>query len=239
MRIALLVSTLAITVGTASFEVSRALAQDAPAVPTLEQVLSIPPQYLAAGYLAVDATAAMVEAAAGAGFTINTTLDGKKQTITKSNLDAYLTAYRARLEIYRRAIKQRGFAEIQGRYALDAGASCRGQQLDLREMFAGAVRTGEPVMANELNVRQAGFKADLVLSTNYEGQTREIVFPGAVVGNAVVFAAPANMGFNFWGAVHERVVELRLDVREFQSAVGVSDSDLPTVENCVFTLTPK
>jgi len=239
MRIAVLGLTLTAAIGAAWFEVRHGLAQDSPEVPTIDRVLNIRPEHLAAGYLAVDATAAMIEMAVPAGVTVDTTLDGKKQAITKSNVDTYLKAYRARLEIYRQAIEQRGFVQIAGRYALDAGASCQGQNLDLREMFAAEMRDGKPVMAGELTVRQTGFRADIVLSAVYEEQSQELVYPGVVVEDAIVFAAPANMEFNFWGRVQDRVIELRLDLEELQSALGVPESDRQTVANCVFTLTPK
>jgi len=216
--------------------------QGLPVVPTLEHVLGIPAQYLAAGYLAVDATVSMAEIALRLGITVNVALDGKKETITQVNAESYLKAYRKRLEIYRQAIEQRGFAEIAGRYALNANASCQGQKIGMSGWFAIGERDGKPVIADELVVRQTGFKADIIQSeTNQCGQPEEVIFPGLVVEDAVIFSAPSNLGFNFWGVVEERAVKLRVDVKEYQNAIGAhtaSESDWQTLAKCVFTLTP-
>lgn len=230
-----MVRLAAFTVAASVTAPANSMAQDSPIVPTVGQALKVPPQDLAAAYLTIDGTATMVEAFVSAGFESNLTLDGKAYAITKSNEGTFLAALRARLDIYRQAIEQRGFARIAGDYALDASASCRGKQLDLRELF------GKP-MASQLSVRQTGFKADLVLSTRITDQQQEIVFPGVAVQSTVVFAVPNLSGVNLWGSVKKETIELRPNVEEMQNALvfsTVPESDWRALANCVFTLTLK
>jgi len=112
--------------------------------------------------------------------------------------------------------------------------------MDLREFLAEEV-ADRPIMPSRLVLRQESHRAELVFQVRHNGRQREIVYRGIVVENSLVVAAPANLGFNFWGTVGDGGIELRLDVKELQEAIGTnvaSLSDWERFKKCVFTLTP-
>lgn len=88
-----------------------------------QKALAAPAAALAQGYLAVAYNLLAVRVAQSGG-TIVTTLDGSPTRITKANADAYAADYAARLATYDAAIRQRGFRQLAGRYAMAAGAGC-------------------------------------------------------------------------------------------------------------------
>jgi hypothetical protein len=146
--------------------------------------------------------------------------DGGQAATARARAEAYLKIHRQRLETYTRAIERRGFAEIAGQYVVEANSSCRGQKLDMRELFAIETQNGQPILAEELVVRQDGFETALILSGNGGPGSRDVVFPGVTAEDAVVFKEPANPGLNFWGVINERTMRLRQNIRDVQTALG-------------------
>ncbi|MEX0853026.1 MAG: tetratricopeptide repeat protein [Bauldia sp.] len=209
--------------------------------PPLDQVLGVPAQVLAHGYLAVEATATLVEAFAGSpgNWTIKTTLDGRDSVITADNREVYLKVYRERLQTYGQAIKKRGSPSIAGQYSVAAADACRGERLDPREFLSGSRNNdGAPVLFEEMTIRQAGFDVRLVVPGGEADADSGL--PGIVVEDAVVFVNSTD--FSFWGTVKEKTVELRLDVDELKGQFGpnaATDTDWQAIPDCVFTLTRK
>jgi hypothetical protein len=80
-----------------------------PATATLDQVLKTDSTDLARGYLLVDSEL-LAAKVAGIGLAVHTTVDGKPQTIDKSNYQTFVSGYEERLRIYAQAISQRGFS---------------------------------------------------------------------------------------------------------------------------------
>ena len=211
-----------------------------PVIPTLDQALSVTAQDLAASYLSINEVVSMVALSLEHGINVTVNLGDGQYNITQENAASFHEAYLQRLDVYRKAIEQRGFIDIDGRYELSVNASCHEEkQLGIAQIFAVGERDGEPLFANELVIRQTGFKADLVFSADDNGQPSEIVFPGATVENAIIFSTPH--GFNLWGTVENRIVNLQLRIEDVERALMMkfsSRSDRQAVADCVFSLTP-
>jgi hypothetical protein len=129
---------------------------DAPAGPatgdvmmsvSLERALGAPPAALAQGYLWTANTLAYVRAAAvNPNITFVTPIDQQRVTITQGNAQPYVVGLERRLETYTKAVEQRGFQHIAGRYTTRVTNDCQGK-----------VPLGAAV------VEQRGFKAQLAI----------------------------------------------------------------------------
>jgi hypothetical protein len=175
------------------------------------------------------------------GFDLSTSLDGTPKKITRANADIFLKAYGERLEVYRQAIVQRGYPSLVGRYRLEASSSCKGEKLDLREIFSSSGDDDKPMMYDALDIRQSDFKVELVMPGLPGGEPNEVVFPGVALERSVVFRA-TNLNFYFLGSVHQRTISLRADIPGMQAALGewiATAADWKQFAKCAFVLSQK
>lgn len=102
-------------------------AEEGPTLVAVEQALQAPPQALAESYLAVSYLLGFLRPARDGQFgaTIETTIDGKPQTINEANALIYRAGYEDRLRIYSLAIEQRGFQKLGGAYDTKVTAGCQ------------------------------------------------------------------------------------------------------------------
>ena len=233
--------TIAVSMAILLLALTQVRAQDLPAIPAIDDLVRIPSHHLAAGYVSLAGITTYSEQAIEAGFNqVRISIDQKPYVITRENGDAFMGALRERLEVYRAAIERRGADEVAGQYLVNANQNCQGERLDLRSFLAEEV-AGRPIMPSRLVLRQQAHRADLVFQVKRNGRQRDVVYSGIVVESSLVFAAPANLGFNLWGTVGDSGIELRLDVKELQEAIGTnvaSLSDWERFKKCVFTLAP-
>jgi tetratricopeptide (TPR) repeat protein len=93
---------------------------------SLEQALSGPPALLAARHLWVTHVLAQVRAAAvNPRITFMLPIDQRWIAVTQANAQPYLVGLERRLETYTKAVEQRGFQHIAGRYTTKAANDCR------------------------------------------------------------------------------------------------------------------
>jgi hypothetical protein len=160
-------------------------ATPADAAEGLARAMAAPPAALAQGYLAVAYTLLSIKVAQAGGRVV-TSLDGKPETITKDNADAYAKSYGDRLAIYGQAIRSRGFANVGGRYAMSASPACQGIGL--------ADRT--------VTIEQTGY--ELKLDTGWGVKN-----DGVAVENAIVFQHALEPDVSLVGTAAGGAIELR------------------------------
>lgn len=125
-------------------------------------------------------------------------------------------------------IRQRGFANLAGRYRATAPPACR----QVQSSWVAAVASG---VVREVDVSQDGFVATVV-----ERVPRGYVATAIVVESTLVTTNPRGGGHSFVGAVESDVVRLHPDVgpRPTQPSSIVSGlSSVQALADCVVTLT--
>jgi len=163
-------------------------AADTPATVTFDQALAADASDLARGYLVIGSQMQVAEVA-GLGVPVHTTVDGRPQTITKSNYQAFESAYEAREHVYSQAMTQRGSSQIAGDYDMTASDGCK--SLGLKDGPA--------------TITQSGFRFQWVTGP-YQGK---IALHGVVVESAVAAVSSIGADLDLRGKVADRVIELR------------------------------
>lgn len=199
------------------WRLASVIAAEGPATVTLDQALKTDPLDLARGYLVVNTQLSNAQVA-GMGLTIRTSVDGKPQTIDKSNYQTFVSGYEERLRIYSQAISQRGFAQIGGTYAMAVGAACK--------QLAG-LENGAAV------IKQDGFQFQWETGI-YQGK---VALRGVVVESGI--AVTSKIGsFDVRGKVSNGVIELRSMPSSGVNVRSLHLSGPQESSSCSITLTP-
>jgi hypothetical protein len=191
--------------------------------PIANQALAAPAIDLAQGYLSSKMITEYILPAAKSG--INIQMGG--ETINKSNVGEYQLKYQSRLLTYRKAIKQRGYKTISGKYRASTTESCA----RVRSSWVGL---------NDIKIIQDGFDAQVIASTIHEGTKVSLKNQAAIVESSIVLQDAMNTDYFFRGVIKDKRIEIKPDVSVLRSwpkwAGPPSKKDL---ENCTITLKKK
>ena len=149
----------------------------------LRKALKANPEDLARGFLVETYSLGLARVAA-TGATVHTAVDGRAQTITRSNAAQFVTRYALRIKTYDAAIHQRGFVSVAGRYHTAVSPPC--------------ARLG--VSAGETAITQQAFH---VVLTN-----DSIPFSGVVVESTLLLEHPLDPELRLAGRVAEDGITL-------------------------------
>ena len=187
-----------------------------PVVPTVEETSRRTHFSLARGYLGVLSNLAMIEVVQNAPkIKLSMQIDGRSVAINEKNAKAIHDAFQKRLKVYDQVIGTREYPDIADTYGVESDGPCETKEQRLiRELFSsGSHREDILRLVPEVEIRQEGFKVELIMRVPFEDELREVVFKGVVIGNAVVFEVP-NVNFHLWGNVKDEAIHLRLDLNE-------------------------
>ena len=203
-----------------------------PVVLSLEQVSNVSSFRLGQGYQAVKSTISTLETAIKfPNVTILLNIDGKMVKITQENAPGILKAFKERLQVYRRAIRQRGHREIKGWYTVQVNEALEGEEgFDMVELFADAkLSSKEYLLAREIQIKQKDFNVQMVREIDFRGEKKDVSFPGLTIGDSIVFEVP-NIKIRFYGTLHDDTIELRLDLNEVKRSLSFKHAMQPLVD---------
>ena len=203
-----------------------------PVVPSLEQVSHVSSFRLGQGYRAVKSTISTLETAIKfPNVTILLNIDGKMVKITQENAPGILKAFKERLQVYRRAIRQRGYRKIKGWYTVQVNEALEGEEgFDMVELFADAkLSSKEYLLAREIQIKQKDFNVQMVREIDFGGEKKDVSFPGLMIGDSIVFEVP-NIEIRFYGTLHDDTIELRLDLNEVKRSLSFKHAMQPLVD---------
>ena len=184
---------------------------------TLNQALNVSAYRLADGYLYADSIASMLEYVSQGklgGLVLN--LGGQGVKIDQSNADMFLAVYRDRLATFEKAILQRGFRNIAGKY-IQVPSHC------------GKLASTVPAPLDEISIDQAGFKLKL----------GPLKHEAVIVESTIAVQDAMDMDIQFRGTVNKRrVIKLRLDVDRIKSSTTPFKPNIKAVSKCVVVLSP-
>jgi hypothetical protein len=225
-----------------------AAAQEAPSrtpprPPDLADLGALTAAELARAYLAATATLPLAQSAGEGLGLLNLEIDGRPYRIDAANAAQFIALLEGRVEVYGRAIAERGTAMIDGTYTLSAGPGCTGEKFDPRSVFAAALATdGTPLVPTTASITQSGIDTNLLVTLSRGRERLAELLYGATVGNTVVFTKAMGNGFGLYGTVKDHGIEVALDPEEVKRALGEeagTDADWQAVEICRFSLTPR
>ena len=203
-----------------------------PVVPTLEQVSNVSSFRLGQGYRAVKSTISTLETVIKfPNVTIMLNIDGEMVKITQENAPGILKAFKERLQVYRRAIRQRGHRKINGWYTVQVNEALEGEEgFDMVELFANAkLSSKEYLLAREIQIKQKDFDVQMVREIDFGGEKKDVSFPGLTIGDSIVFEV-SNIKIHFYGTLHDDTIELRMDLNEVKRSLSFKHAMQPLVD---------
>ncbi len=173
-------------------------------VPTLDEALEAPAGDVAQAFLSTRTILKEFIPYVEMGYVDNLHVGGER--ITPQNVASYKAAYKKRLRIYKKAIRQRGVMSLQGTYLAEATESCA----RAGSTWMALVQAGD---VTQVRVYQDNVEATFEVIFDQDGRSRTLQNRAAVVESSIAIADSMNSDSFSTGTLQDGELVIRPDER--------------------------